>query len=315
MKNSIPEKNKGGRKRGSIDGFVLVDKPKGITSFDVIRRLRRILRFRKMGHLGTLDPNATGLLPICLGKATRLSRFLLSADKKYRATVRLGRYTTTFDAEGETVGEPADPPELTDEELEGILDRFRGTFKQRPPIYSAKKLDGKRLYQLAREGQHPEPKEYDVHVHKLEVLSRDRARIEMEIAGSSGMYVRSLANDIGREIGCGAYLEELTRLAVGALKLEDSHKLEEIERMEESGDRSFLLPMKNLLADFPTVEINPTQRERIRNGNPIVVLSINLKNNEHVNLISAEGDLIAVGMATKPLGSTQIHIHPKVVIV
>jgi tRNA pseudouridine55 synthase len=297
-----------------LDGFVMVDKPKGITSFDVIRYLRRLLKVRKMGHMGTLDPNATGLLPICIGRATRLSRFLLSADKRYQATIRLGRCTTTYDAQGDPVGDPVEPPELSEAEFERLLDGFRGTFKQRPPIYSAKKIEGKRLYQYAREGRDLEPDEYDVHIAKLDVLARERDKVELDIFSSSGMYVRSLANDLGKIIGCGAHLEELTRLEVGGLSLESAFTLEQMEKMVASGDLSFILPMADLLPDYPAFEVNINQMERIRNGNPIVVTAPAAKANQPVRLIGPNGDLLAVGMLKRPLGSAQAQVHPKVVL-
>jgi tRNA pseudouridine55 synthase len=304
---------RGGRRQ--LDGFVLVDKPKGITSFDVIRQLRQILRFRKMGHMGTLDPNATGLLPICLGKATRLSRFLLKADKRYRATIRLGRATDTYDADGTPVGEPVEPPELNAEELEGVLAKFRGTFKQRPPLYSAKKVDGKRLYELAREGLVVEPEPCEVTVYSLDLLERERDRLVVEIHGSTGMYVRSLAHDIGRELGCGAFLEELERLAVGALSLESAFKLEAIEKMEAAEDRSFLRPMEELLPNYPRIEINAFQVERVRNGSPIVVHSPMIESGQRVRIFDSEARMIAVGEAKRPLGSMQTQVLPKVVLI
>ncbi len=298
-----------------LDGFVLVDKPQGITSFDVIRRLRRILRFRKMGHMGTLDPNATGLLPICLGRATRLSRFLLRADKRYRAVTRLGRATTTYDVDGEMLGEPCEPPELSDAELEAVLEHYRGTFEQRPPLYSAKKVDGKRLYQYAREGREVEPEPCEVTIRELKVLGRERDRIELDIAGSSGMYVRSLAHDIGRDIGCGAFLESLSRLAVGPLSVDDAYSLDVLEKMEAEGDRSFLHPMGDLLPHFPRLEVNAAQIERIRNGTPIVVASPEPDNNQMVRLFGPDGNLAAVGLVKKPLGSLQTQVLPKVVVI
>ncbi|HUX07883.1 MAG TPA: tRNA pseudouridine(55) synthase TruB [Acidobacteriota bacterium] len=305
--------NRGGRRQ--LDGFVLVDKPKGITSFDVIRRLRQILHFRKMGHMGTLDPNATGLLPICLGKATRLGRFLLKADKRYRATIRLGQSTDTYDADGQAVGEKQEPPEVSTEALDKLLARYRGTFMQRPPIYSAKKVDGKRLYELAREGKTVEPELCEVTIHQLDVLEHERDRLVLDIRGSTGMYVRSLAHDIGVEIGCGAYLEELQRLGVGALTVENAYTLERIEKMEADGDRSYLQPMDELLPDFPRIEINAFQLERVRNGSMIVIHSPIINTGQRVRLFDPEGRMVAVGEAKKPLGSLQTQVLPKVVLI
>ena len=309
---------KGRRQRDGkpgLDGFVLVDKPKGITSFDVIRSLRRILHFRKMGHMGTLDPNATGLLPICLGKATRLSRYLLKADKRYRATIRLGRATDTYDADGETVGETVEPPEISREQLEAILAQYTGTFMQRPPLYSAKKVDGKRLYELAREGQVVEPEPCQVTIYDIEILNIERDLLELDIHSSTGMYVRSLAHDIGNDIGCGAFLEELKRLAVGMLDLENAHTLEAIEAQQAEGKRDFLRPMADLLPNYRAVQLNAFQIERVRNGNPVVVVDPAFGQDERVRLFTQDGTFIAVGETRKPLGSMQIQILPKVVLI
>lgn len=303
-----------GRGGPELDGFVLVDKPKGITSFDVIRRLRRILGFSKMGHMGTLDPNATGLLPICLGKATRLSRFLLRSHKSYLATIRLGRATNTYDTDGETVGESKEPPRITAEELDELLGGFRGTFMQRPPIFSAKKVGGKRLYEYAREGEAFEPEPCEVTIHQLDLLKLDSGRIELRITGSSGMYVRSLAHDIGEKLECGAYLEDLVRLSVGGLSLEDAHTLERIEELERGSDRSFLKPMLELLHELPVVKANPTQVNRIRNGTPIVITSPSLGDGQRVRVVDDGGELVAVGDVKKPLGSLQLQVFPKVVL-
>jgi tRNA pseudouridine55 synthase len=268
-----------------------------------------------MGHMGTLDPNATGLLPICLGRATRLSRYLLKADKRYFATVKLGQATTTYDADGEPDGEPAEPPSLSPAELEKILDAYRGKFLQRPPIYSAKKLDGKRLYQLAREGKNIEPEKCEVAIHELHLVKQNRESLELDILSSTGMYVRSLAHDIGQDIGCGAYLEKLQRRAVGPLSIEDAQTLERVAEMEEAGDRSFLRPMADLLPDFPPLEINAGQAERIRSGGPIVTLDPSYDSGVMVRLVDARGQLVAVGLTKKPLGSMQMQVHPKVVLI
>lgn len=298
----------------AIDGFILVNKPKGITSFDVIRKLREILNFSKMGHLGTLDPNATGLLPVCTGRATKLSQYLLHSDKRYRAMIRLGQATDTYDADGEFLSRHIEPPELTREQLEEILARFMGTIKQVPPLYSAKKVAGKRLYQYAREGQVVTPEPCEVRIDEITILQQKRDFLELEIASSSGMYVRSLANDIGQVIGCGAFLEDLTRLKVGLLSVDDAHTLEQLESAAEKADFSFIAPADGLLPQFKAVGINQSQIVRIQNGNFIVIINPLLQDGEMVRLMSPSSQMVAVGLVQKPLGSMNIQIVPKVVM-
>lgn len=302
------------RASGPADGFILVNKPKGITSFDVIRNLRRVMKAKKMGHMGTLDPNATGLLPICLGKATRLSQFLLHGDKTYQATIRLGRSTTTYDIDGDTVGETMTPPEMTREELERHLAAFTGTITQIPPVYSAKKVDGKRLFEYAREGVEVEPRPCEVEIRRITILSQERDVLKLEIHSSSGMYVRSLAHDLGKAIGCGAFLEDLIRIRVGALTLDRAYTLDQIAEMCEAMDFSFVLPMPDLLPDFQRLDINASQANRIRNGNHIVVANPALANRQLVRLFIGGGPFVAVGEVEKPLGSMQVLVHPRVVV-
>lgn len=318
MQNSsgerTPEAQPRPRPAGPADGFILVDKPKGITSFDVIRQLRKVLKAKKMGHMGTLDPNATGLLPICLGKATRLSQFLLHGDKTYQATIRLGWATTTYDIDGDIVGERVAPPALTREELEHHLAAFTGTITQIPPVYSAKKIEGKRLFEYAREGVEVEPKPCEVTIRRITVLVQERDLLKLEIHSSSGMYVRSLAHDLGAAIGCGAHLEDLIRIQVGALSLDRASTLDDIAERSAAGDYSFILPMPDLLPDFPRLEINPAQANRIRNGNHVVVTNPALTHRQLVRLFGGGGAFIAVGEVEKPLGSMQVLVHPRVVV-
>ena len=296
-----------------MDGFILVDKPQGITSFDVIRELRKILHFRKMGHMGTLDPNATGLLPICTGRATRLSRFLLNGDKTYIATIRLGRTTNTSDADGEFEGDTVDVPKLSDEELRAHLDAFTGEIDQMPPMYSAKKIEGKRLYEYARAGENIERAVCQVRIDSIDVIERSHDLLKIEVACSSGTYVRSLAHDLGQRIGCGAYLEQLSRTRVGNLFLTDALSINAIADLAEKKDMSFIKPMHEMLPDMPTVPLNASQIHRIRNGNHVVAHNPTLPDGQHVRLMAGSDELIAIGTVRKPLGSAQIQVLPKVV--
>ena len=297
----------------AVDGFILVDKPKGITSFDVIRELRKILRFRKMGHMGTLDPNATGLLPICTGRATRLSRFLLNGDKTYIATIRLGRTTNTYDIDGEFDGDPVEVPKLSDDELRAQLDAFTGEIDQMPPKYSAKKVEGKRLYEYARAGEDIERETCRVRIDSIDVLERGEDLLKIEVSSSSGMYVRSLAHDLGQRIGCGAFLEELSRTRVGNLFLKNAFGIDAIAGLVEKEDQSFIKPMHEMLPGMPALPLNASQIHRIRNGNHVVAHNPTLADGQHVRLMSGPDELIAIGTVRKPLGSAQIQVLPKVV--
>ena len=299
--------------KNQINGFILINKPKGITSFDVIRKLRKLLPTKKMGHMGTLDPNATGLLPVAVGKATRLSQFLLNSEKEYRACIRLGRSTTTYDADGETVGDVVDPPALTEEQISDHLKSFLGEIEQIPPMYSAKKVEGKRLYQYAREGQTVEPEACSVHIYDIQLLEYTKDYLEINVSCSSGMYVRSLAHDLGQKIGCGAFLEDLTRVRVGTLKLDQAFDLERLETMTSENDHSYLYPAHDLLPGFPKIELNDTQINRIKNGNHVILQNPTIKDREFVRLFDISGLMVAIGVVTKPFGSMQTQIHPKVV--
>src|SRR3712207_286159 len=193
-----------------MDGVLVIDKPKGPTSFDVVRQVRGLLKVKKVGHTGTLDPMATGVLPLCLGEATKVAGFITEGDKAYDATVRLGAETDTQDAEGQVTARSPVPP-LTPALLESALARFRGTFEQVPPMYSAVKVAGRRLYELARAGEEVERAARAVTVHRFDVepVRGEASAFRVEVDCSSGTYVRSLAADLGRSLGGGAHLRRL----------------------------------------------------------------------------------------------------------
>ena len=295
------------------DGFILVDKPEGITSFDVIRKLRKILKIKKMGHMGTLDPLASGLLPICVGRSTRLSQFVIKNDKCYLAGIRLGRTTDSYDAEGEFTSPELPVPHLDHAGLDAALDQFRGTFLQYPPVFSAKKVNGKKLYEYAREGKEVEVKPSEITIHSINIVSAEDKDITLDIHCSSGTYIRSLAHDLGKALGCGAYLTSLRRTLVGDHKIENSFTLDQIEAMRQKEDFSFLAGMQKLVPHFPSVKANKSQVKRIMNGNEIVVHNPLLKNDEHVCLLDPQGSVIAIGVVRRPLGMWQTFINPKIV--
>lgn len=210
------------------DGFLIVDKEKGWTSHDVVNKARGILGIRKIGHLGTLDPNATGVLVLVVGKATKLVASLIGCDKEYEAEITLGKVSDTFDAEGIITSKSTTEISLRDIEL--ALPEFRGTISQIPPIFSAIKIGGKKAYELARKGKVPELKPRSVTIDRLDIMSYEWPILHVLISCSSGTYIRSLANDIGIKMGCGGYLSNLRRTRVGDFYLHDAKKITEISK-------------------------------------------------------------------------------------
>ena len=225
------------RRRGlPVNGVVLLDKPKGLSSNHALQRVRRLFDAQKAGHTGTLDPMATGLLPICLGEATKFSAHLLEADKMYRTRVELGVITDTGDAEG-TVLERREVPNLAVEDIESVLTRFRGEIDQVPPMYSALKHQGKKLYELAREGKQVERAARRVSVYDARLLSFEGTAFELEVSCSKGTYIRTLAEDIGHALGCGAHISQLRRLKTGPFDGDAMWTLEALEALASQADR------------------------------------------------------------------------------
>ncbi|MEW6686233.1 MAG: tRNA pseudouridine(55) synthase TruB [Candidatus Edwardsbacteria bacterium] len=226
----------------NMNGWLIVDKPKGWTSFDVVAKIRGITKERKVGHTGTLDPQATGVLIIALGKATKLIQFIAQTDKEYLATIRLGITTDTFDSEGKIL-KTKEAPQLSRNKIEEVLSQFRGEIEQLPPMFSAIKSQGKKLYQLARKGITVERKSRKVKIKKLQIENIDLPFLTLRIECSKGTYIRSLANDLGEKLGCGAYLHQLVRLRAGQFRLEQAVKMEQLNSLEEI--QRYLLPLEN----------------------------------------------------------------------
>ena len=223
-------------------GVLLVDKPQGMTSHDIVARMRRVFRIKKIGHAGTLDPMATGLLLILVGKATKVSQFLMSADKEYTGTVKLGEATDSQDADGEIV-ETKPVPELTQADVEKVMATFMGDQYQTPPMYSAKKVNGQKLYKLARQGKTIEREARVIHVSRYDILDFNLPEISVIVGSSKGTYIRTLAHDLGERLGCGGHLCALRRTQVGKFRIEDANTLEEIENMAPSELRTKLIPV------------------------------------------------------------------------
>ena len=251
-----------------MDGVLVVDKPAGPTSHDVVSRVRRALRTKRIGHTGTLDPLATGVLPLVIGRATRLASLLSGADKEYDAGVRLGLSTETYDA-ADLVGPPPDPPPDIDFlRVDAALAEFRGTFDQAPPAYSAKKIDGVAAYTLARRRTPVQPRSVQVTVVHLALHSYDRGLARLRVRASAGFYVRSLAHDLGERLGCGAHLETLRRVRAGTFSEESATRLDAIEA-EGAGAARLIVPIEQLLTQVPAVVLNDRGARRAAHGNEL----------------------------------------------
>lgn len=248
--------------RDLVDGVLLLDKPVGLSSNDALIRAKRVMNAKKAGHTGTLDPFATGLLPLCFGEATKFSQDLLEADKTYDATVHLGIMTNTGDTEGEAI--ETLPVDVTIGQIEAVLARFRGPILQVPPMYSALKRDGKAYYEYAREGITLEREARPVTIHGLELVGYEAPMLKIRVTCSKGTYVRVLGEDIGAALGCGAHLNALRRIQVGALTAETMISLEDLQAHAEP--LSLLAPVDALLSSFPAVELTPELAKRFLNG-------------------------------------------------
>ena len=256
--NARPQK----KPRDLVDGVLLLDKPVGLSSNDALIKAKRVMNAKKAGHTGTLDPFATGLLPLCFGEATKFSQDLLEADKTYDATVHLGIMTNTGDTEGEAI--ETREVDVTLEQIEAALARFRGPILQVPPMYSALKRDGKALYEYAREGITLEREARPVTIHGLELIGYEAPMLKIRVTCSKGTYVRVLGEDIGAALGTGAHLNALRRIQVGALTAESMITLEDLQAHAEP--LSLLAPVDALLSSFPSVELTPELAKRFLNG-------------------------------------------------
>lgn len=272
-----------------VDGVLLLDKPLGLTSNDALQKARRLFSAAKGGHTGTLDPAATGLLPLCFGEATKFSADLLDADKTYEAIVKLGVTTDSGDADGQVV---ATAPVVVDEaDVRRALPQFTGAIEQIPPMHSALKRNGRPLYELARQGIEVERLPRPVTIHALELLDFAGDRLSLRVRCSKGTYIRVLAADLGQALGCGAHLIGLRRTAVGDLDLNGAVTLSELEAMAEEARASCLQPVDALLQSLPVVNIEGEAAERFSHGNP-VDLPAGLAGKIRVY---ADGRLIGVG--------------------
>lgn len=248
-------------------GFLIVDKPQGLTSHDVVAKIRRLAKEKKVGHAGTLDPMATGILVVCMGLATRLSDFAMHSNKRYLATVRLGAETDTYDAEGAITAEyPLDS--ITCESVSDCLSQFVGDIQQVPPMYSAIKVGGKKLYEMAREGNSIEREPRNVTIHELTIARCELPEVELDVLCGSGTYIRSLAYDLGRVAGVGGHLIALRRVTSGAFTIEDAVSL---DTLTSDNWRDYLIEPDRVLLGFPKADLTSELTQDIEQGRPITL--------------------------------------------
>lgn len=277
--------------KNSVSGVLVVDKPVGLTSHDVVQVIRRGTNIHRAGHTGTLDPRASGVLVVLIGPAVRLSEYVSASDKRYQATIHLGSTTDTFDAEGRiTSSRPVE--HITELQFEEALKQFIGEIQQVPPPYSAIKVQGRKAYEMAREGEEIELQPRTIQVYSLELLEWNPPEAVIDVFCSSGTYVRSLANDLGAALGCGAHLVGLRRTKSGRFTLRDAVPLRRLQESFHVGDwYKFLIPAAEALGDWPMVELDGDQVELIRHGHRIVAVG---EQKGWVRGISQQGDLVAL---------------------
>jgi tRNA pseudouridine55 synthase len=301
-------------------GIIIVDKPEGLTSHDVVARLRRILKTRRIGHTGTLDPFATGVLVMLVGKATRLAQFLDKDKKEYEATIRFGFETDTGDKTGKLRITNYELRNVSDGEIENVLTSFRGEIEQTPPMYSAKKVDGKKLYELARKGIEIERKPVKVTIYEIEKMENGKRKMENEntfdvkirVVCSAGTYIRTLAEDIGKKLKIGAHLAALRRTRAGQFDLSKAVTIEELEEIV-SKDKlgEVLISMNDALAHLLKVTLNDEEIKNTQNGKKLKFENTEVKDNQAVKMVDEAENLIAVGFYDEE----QKFIQPRIVVI
>lgn len=302
-----------------MHGVIVVDKPAGPTSHDVVDRVRRALDVRKAGHTGTLDPFATGVLPVCIGKATRLARFLTGSDKTYRATIRLGFATTTDDLTGDPIAPPRSAGSVTGDALERACRALTGPSMQRAPAFSAKWVKGRRAYDLARAGIETPRPVTSVTVHAIEILGHEGEMVEIEVRCSAGTYIRALARDLGEALGTGGHLVALRRTASGPFTMTDAVAWDEI------GPGAPMTPLEHLLGDMPAATVSPEGLEALRHGRSLdrrlVVAGFpDRPPPDRIRVLDGGGMLIALAVprgfeAPAPGLTIEPVLHPDIVLV
>jgi tRNA pseudouridine55 synthase len=284
-----------------MNGVIVVDKPAGWTSHDAVNKLRRLAKTRRVGHLGTLDPAATGVLPLILERATRLAQFYADSEKVYDAVIQFGWATDTYDSDGQIVGS-ATEVEVDAAKLEALLEDFRGKIQQVPPPISAKKIAGTPAYKLARRNLPVELKPVEVTIFSLELLGCQGPEARVKVHCSAGTYLRSIAHDLGQAYGCGAYLKSLVRTRSADFTLEDARTIEELEQLAgENRLAEALIPAAQLLPQWPSQRVDRLTAGQIRQGRDFRASPFRArKDTPYIKALSEDGDLIAIGRALLP---------------
>jgi tRNA pseudouridine55 synthase len=293
-----------------MNGVLIIDKPSGLTSHDVVNRARRILQQRAVGHLGTLDPLATGVLPLVLGNMTRLAQFYLKSEKSYEGVIRFGFATDTYDADGAPTSEPQEPCIILDE-IRGFAQHFQGTIEQIPPPFSAKKIHGVPAYKLARKKKEVPLEPVQVEIKHFEIPSIESARAHFQARVASGTYMRSIAHEMGKLAGCGAHLESLRRTAVAEFELKDAHTVEQLQAAqgsEASLIEEMLVHPRKLLPLLPCVTATDEMASNIRHGRPVNLPEFSRA--REVKVFYGQRDLIAI--STRVAGTL---FHSRIVLV
>lgn len=282
-----------------MNGVINVNKPLGVTSHDVVYRLRKMLSIKKIGHTGTLDPDASGVLPMCIGRATKVADMLTAQDKQYIAEVTLGSATDTLDKSG-VVTETADV-NVSNEDIKAVVHEFIGDIEQIPPMYSAIKIDGKKLYELAREGKEVERASRKVRIYNIEILEIDleNKRFTMKVDCSKGTYIRTLCDDIGRRLGCFAHMSALKRTKSGRFDISKAYTLEKIEEMYLCGDLSFFVPVDVVFEEYPRLIINARKAHKMCNGTRVAVQGID--EGEVYRVYDESGNFLTISQAENGL--------------
>ena len=284
------------KKGRDVNGILLLDKPAGMSSNAVLQRVKRLFFAKKAGHTGSLDPIATGLLPICLGEATKVSGYQLNADKGYQVTIKLGQTTTTGDIEGEVV-QTWRVPVLTSAQLEPVLASFVGEIEQIPPMYSALKKDGQPLYKLARQGIEVERKPRPITIYSIKLLGIRKDEIDLEVICSKGTYIRTLAEDIGERLACGGHVKVLRRILSGEFKIDAAVTLEQLDEIRDQAPvealDELLLPMDSVMQDFAAVNLNLEMARYIRQGQAVLVPKAPTEG--LVRLYAGENEFLGIG--------------------
>jgi tRNA pseudouridine55 synthase len=303
----------GGIQRGYL---FLLDKPEGLTSHDVVERVRSATGVSRIGHSGTLDPMATGLLLLCAGGAARLQAFFTLLDKTYEGTIRLGRSTTTYDREGAAVGEARDASGVTAGAVEEAASAFRGEFLQTPPPYSAKKVGGRKFYELARKGEAVPTLPKKVRVSDLSFGSLSGDLLPFSISCSSGTYIRSIANELGERLGCGAHLDSLRRTRIGDFSVADAVALDRFEALSpaERLEGPHAVPLARVPFPFPRVQLASLEAWKIRRGQSVPARDVPGGEGDWVTLVGPSNDMLALGQLA-PIGNRGVSlIKPRIVL-